>query len=346
MTKPKYRIVAEMLRNDILAGAYTQGKRLPGDHELVKQTGYSRHTIRQAINLLEYENLVYRVRGSGTYLRNAVRHAATRNIAVVTTYIGEYIFPEILKGIEQTLTRNGYVSMLYATYNRVENERKILTELLTKPIDGIIVEGTKTALPNPNIDLYLQLQNQGIPLVFINGYYPDLERILYVVSDDRTGGQIACKHLIDKGCRTIAGIFKSDDIQGHRRYAGYAAAMLDNELTVHDELVFWYTTENRTELLAAALKKLAACEGVVCYNDEVALYIAKAVHAKKIRPLAIASFDHSTYASLSPEPVFSLDSPKADIGRHAGEKMMELLQHRRSESAVLPWKLIETENGD
>ncbi|HPF88221.1 MAG TPA: GntR family transcriptional regulator [Candidatus Limiplasma sp.] len=338
MTKSKYSIVADKLKSDIRGGAYPNGTRLPSDHELMRQTGYSRHTVRQAINLLEHEGLVYRVRGSGTYLRDAVRQQSTYNIAVVTTYIGEYIFPEILKGIDGVLSQNGYASMLYATYNRVENERKILGELLTKPIDGIIVEGTKTALPNPNIDRYQTLQKQGIPMVFINGYYPELHRIPHVVSDDRGGGKTACRYLLDKGCRRIAGIFKSDDIQGHRRYAGYAEAMLERELEIHDELVFWFTTENREDVLNTTLNRLNACDGVICYNDEIALLIAKAVHAGNLHPLAIASFDHSTYASLSPEPVFSLDSPKADIGSHAAEKLLDLLHSRHCTSAVLPWK--------
>ena len=327
-----------MLREAIRAGAYAQGERLPGDHELVKQTGYSRHTVRQAVSLLEQEQIVYRVRGSGTYLCAAPQRSATHNIAVVTTYIGEYIFPEILKGIEQTLSGSGYVSMLYATCNRVENERKILTELLTKPIDGVLVEGTKTALPNPNVDLYRRLQAQGKPLVFINGYYPDLDRILFVVSDDRAGGRTACEHLIGCGCRTIGGIFKSDDIQGHRRYAGYAEALLQAGLELRDELVFWYTTENRAELIAAALPKLGPCDGAVCYNDEVALQIAQAIRAGAARPLRLASFDHSTYASLSPEPVYSLDSPKAEIGGIAARKMLDALQGKRGVSAVLPWQ--------
>lgn len=341
MTKPKYAIVADKLRSGILQGEYPRDKRLPGDHELMEQTGYSRHTIRQAINLLEYEGLVYRVRGSGTYLRNAARPKSTYNIAVVTTYIGEYIFPEILKGIDGVLSQNGYASMLYATYNRVENERKILGELLTKPIDGIIVEGTKTALPNPNIDRYQALREQGIPMVFINGFYPELHRIPHVVSDDRGGGKTACQYLLGRGCRKVAGIFKSDDIQGHRRYAGYAEAILANGLELRDERVFWFTTENKDAALRTVLQKLNACDGVVCYNDEVALHVAKAVHAGKLKPLPIASFDHSTYASLSPEPVFSLDSPKADIGSHAAEKLLELLHSGRSTSIVLPWKVLD-----
>ena len=338
MKQSKYAVVAEKLGRDIRSGVYAAGERLPSDYELIKLTGYSRYTVRQAISLLERENLVYRVRGSGTYLRDSAARHTTHNIAVVTTYIGEYIFPEILKGIERALSESGYVSMLYATHNRVESERKILTELLEKPIDGIIVEGTKTALPNPNIDLYEKLQSQGIPLVFINGYYPELQRVVSVVSDDRAGGHAACRYLMDKGCRTVAGVFKSDDIQGHRRYAGYAAAVLAAGLPLRDELVFWYTTENRAEILAAAMPKFAPCDGVLCYNDEAALQIAKATQAGQIKPLQIASFDHSTYASLSPVPVYSLLSPMADIGSAAGRKMLAILRGEPCKSEVLPWR--------
>jgi GntR family transcriptional regulator of arabinose operon len=62
---------------------------------------------------------------------------------VVTTYISEYIFPDILRGIEQVLAQSGYTPFISATYNRVDNERDILNMLLTKPIDGIIIEGRK-----------------------------------------------------------------------------------------------------------------------------------------------------------------------------------------------------------
>ena len=42
--------------------------------------------------------------------------------------------------------------MLYATSNQVGQERRILLDLLgQKKIDGILVEGTKTALPTPNL---------------------------------------------------------------------------------------------------------------------------------------------------------------------------------------------------
>lgn len=157
MNGHKYSELAQQLRTDIQNEIYVSGQKLPSGNELAASTGYSRQTVRQAIGVLEKGGLVDRVQGSGTYVRTAIPHCKpTHNIAVVTTYIGEYIFPAILQGVDQVLSQNGYSPLLSATRNRVDNERKILTELLHKPIDGLIVEGTKTALPNPNIDLYEQ----------------------------------------------------------------------------------------------------------------------------------------------------------------------------------------------
>lgn len=110
-----------------------------------------------------------------------------------------------------------------------DNERRILQELLQKPISGLLIEGTKSALPNPNLDLYRKFKQQGIPVLFLNAYYQDLEDIPYVVTDDRQGGYDAADYLITKGHKKIAGIFKTDDRQGHEaRYLGYASALIEH----------------------------------------------------------------------------------------------------------------------
>ena len=52
---------------------------------------------------------------------------------------------------------------LGVTQNRVETEAQLLRSFIESGVDGLIVEGTKTALPNPNIELYNKLQNMGVP---------------------------------------------------------------------------------------------------------------------------------------------------------------------------------------
>lgn len=344
MSRHKYSELSHRLRIDIQNGIYVSGQKLPSENELAKLTGYSRQTVRQAIGVLEKEGLVDRVRGSGTYVRSVKPHRKpTHNIAVVTTYISEYIFPAILQGVDQVLSQNGYTPLLNATRNRVDNERKILTELLHKPIDGLIVEGTKTALPNPNIDLYEKLNQLGIPVVFINGYYPDLKNPVYVVADDRAGGRMACELLLKKGHTKIAGIFKSDDIQGHRRYAGYAEALRSVDIAVDDDQVLWYTTENRDSLFTHILSSvLNGCSAVVCYNDEVAidlLHNRYEFERMAASPLEIVSFDKSTFSRISGEPFLSLSNPKEKLGALAAQKIVNILNGKAEQAAVLPWGL-------
>lgn len=83
------------------------------------------------------------------------------------------------------------------------------------------MEGTKTALPNPNIHLYRDLLNSGLPIVFIHGFYPELSQCVHVVADDHAGGMQAVKYLHSKGRKNICEIFKSDDMQGVYRYSGF-----------------------------------------------------------------------------------------------------------------------------
>lgn len=342
MSEHKYAQLADRLRTEIQNGVYTGGQRLPSENELASATGYSRQTVRQAMALLENEGLTSRVQGSGTYVRSAApRREATHNIAVITTYIGEYIFPAILHGIDDVLSKNGYTPLLSATHNRVDNERRILTELLQKSVDGLIVEGTKTALPNPNIDLYDRFAALGIPVVFINGFYPDLKKPVYVVADDRAGGRLATDLLLRGGHRRIAGFFKSDDIQGHRRYAGYAETLREAGLAVEDDHVLWFTTENRDSLLAAGTGAvLAGCTAAVCYNDEVALQVSRYLQdSGTTGQVELVSFDNSTIALLSSPPFFSLSNPKEQLGRLAAEKMLGILAGHPQQPTVLPWSI-------
>ncbi len=341
MNEPKYLSVATRLRKAIADGQYPAGQKLPSENELVRITGYSRQTIRQAMALLETEGLTERIRGSGTYVRGfQPSRPKTYNVAVVTTYIGEYIFPSILQGISAKLAEHGYTPLLSATQNRVDTERRVLLELMEKPIDGIIVEGTKTAMPNPNIGLYEAIEQRNIPVVFVNGFYPDLHHPVYVVMNDRKGGRMACETLLNKGHKHIAGFFKSDDIQGHRRYAGYAQALVDAGLTVEDDHVLWYTTENRDLLMQSSARSvMMGCTAAVCYNDETAMQAIRACQGMQADWM---SFDQSAFALLPGAPFRSLGNPKETVGRLAAEKLLHMMTGGSETSAILDWSWPES----
>lgn len=53
-----YEVLADRLRETILAGSLAEGARLPTERELVSQTGLSRGSVREALRKLEVEGLV------------------------------------------------------------------------------------------------------------------------------------------------------------------------------------------------------------------------------------------------------------------------------------------------
>ncbi len=350
----KYQEIANTLRSQIQSNAFKETEKLPTEQTLCQEFEASRQTIRHALSVLVQEGLIERTQGSGSRIRNQGQPLPPpqRSIAVITTYISDYIFPSILREVETVLSKNNCTTMLYATQNQVVNERHVLKGLLGLPkLDGILVEGTKTALPNPNLDLYRKLMDRKIPLVFINGNYRELTGAISVLDDNYNGGFQLVKYLAAKGHTHISGMFKSDDIQGHQRYAGYAAALVDNGLPMEDRQLYWYNTETKealakgdalyTEQMLAATK---GCTAVVCYNDEIASYLLLALLNRGVKVpdnMAIVSFDNSRYSDVSPVTITSLSHGDQNVGRLAAEILIKLLAGEQCDSQLAPWTLME-----
>ena len=65
---PYYHQLKQLLVADIAARGLKPGDRLPGDHELCDLYDVSRTVVRQALTELEYEGVVTRVKGRGTFV--------------------------------------------------------------------------------------------------------------------------------------------------------------------------------------------------------------------------------------------------------------------------------------
>ena len=353
----KYQIVADSLRAHIQTGKYAGAESLPTEFAIAREYQVSRQTVRQALALLSREGLIATRQGSGSRIVRQTRESGDqrRSVAVIATYIGDYIFPGILREVENVLSLHDCTPALFATQNQVSNERRILTHLLQQPVDGILVEATKSALPNPNLDLYQALMDRRVPLVFFHGCYANLPAAHFVLDDNAEGGrQLAC-YLADKGYGRIGGIFKSDDIQGHGRYAGYAAGLREKGLQLKDQYVYWYNTESKKSLLSGSDASfhsfldqvLEEVESFVCYNDEIANSLLLQLQKRGLRvpeDIAIVSFDNSFYSELSPVPITSLSHGGENVGRTAAEALLRQMAGEYCQSVQIPWVLVERES--
>lgn len=352
---PKYQQVAEALRAGIREGRFP--KTLPTEQALCAQFQVSRQTVRQALSLLEAERLIDRRQGSGSHVREQKEPEIGRrlSIAVVTTYISDYIFPSILREIESVCSENNSAPLLFATQNRFDNERKILLTLLgMEQLDGVLVEGTQTGLPNPNIKLYQKLLDRGVPLVFMHGNYEQLPDTLSVLDDNAAGGRMLVDYLYGKGHRKIGGIFKYDDIQGRQRFMGYLDAMQELGLPVEDRNILWYSTDQKERFMRDGIPEswadglLSSCSAVVCYNDEIAARVISYLGKKGFAvpgDVAVVSFDNSQYSEMSLPRITSLSHRQYNVGRLAAELLFRHLNGEPCVSQLAPWFLIEKESG-
>ena len=332
--KPKYQKLKDFIVEMIQSDELTPGDKIYSENELAEKFDISRHTVRQALGELVNEGWLYRVQGKGTFV-NRNPHENLKNsktIGVVTTYLNDYIFPSIIRGIYSVLSENGYNINLSCTYNQHEKERQCLENLLNQNIAGLIVEPTKSALPNPNIDIYKKFSKLHIPTLFIHGSYKELE-YSYIVEDDEESGYVATKHLIDLKHEKIAGIFKIDDIQGHHRFSGFQRAHGEARLPITDSRILWFTTDDMDVKLSAESDHihnlLAQCTAIVCYNDEIALKIMDALKGKGLLipdDISLVSFDDSQLALAYDIKLTTVAHPKEKLGEQSAKAILHMLE--------------------
>ena len=63
-----YLQVIDRLKSDIAKGVYQENEKLPSEFELSRSLGVSRATLREALRLLEEENVIVRRHGVGTFV--------------------------------------------------------------------------------------------------------------------------------------------------------------------------------------------------------------------------------------------------------------------------------------
>lgn len=341
MGHPKYLILADSLRADILNGTYNKGQKLPSENELSQKLGFSRQTVRQAMDTLDKDGLLERKQGSGTYVafKEHEKRNPTKNMGIISTYTDSYIFPSIINGIDKVLREKGYMMQLSLTHNQVENEARALKMLLEKNVDGLIIEPTKSGLPNLNLDLYRRIKQRNIPVVFFNAHYPDLD-FQYVCMNDRLAGYKAARCLIDAGHKEIAGIFKSDDRQGQLRYKGFMEALSEAGLDTKPARVIWFVTEDipyLAEDISRITRVLRNCTGLVCYNDQTAFAVMPPLIKKGYAipdDLSVIGIDNAEIAAFCEVPLTSLAHPMDKLGQAAAQSILKLIQNPEEQVTI------------
>ncbi|MCB2305455.1 GntR family transcriptional regulator [Clostridium estertheticum] len=335
--KHKYEEVIDKIINWAITEKYKPNDKLPTESELMSLFNVSRHTVRRAISDLNAAQYVYRIQGSGIYLsdwkQNSIHLKKSKNIGVLTTHISNYIFPDIIRGIESTLYAQSYSLLLSSTSNNIMFENSNLKNLLAHEIDGLILEPTKSAYQIHNLEYLNNIIAKNIPIIMINASYYEIKVPSLRVNDFK-GGKIATKHLLSLGHTNITGIFKVDDSQGIHRMNGFITECQKNEIASSPNQILTYLSEEVETVLPqrieSVLKSGNRPTGIFCYNDEIAYMVSSIANKLKIKipeGLSIIGFDDSMLSRIMVPKLTSITHPKEQMGKDAANLIIKLVNN-------------------
>lgn len=201
--------------------------KLPSENALRQRLSVSRETVRVALDALAAENLIYKVKGSGTYInkeealgRELGRDGSKIKIGLILQGQDRDANSGLLSGIKSVFSKEEVDLRIFLTDNKFSNERRCLQAVVHRNFQGFIIDGVKASMMNPNLDCYREIYERRIPVIFYNNYYKNLNYPKVIGDDIKCAGRLI-ELLFQAGHRNIAGIFIYDNyqecgkIQGH-----------------------------------------------------------------------------------------------------------------------------------
>lgn len=343
----KYELVEQGIKEKILSGKYKINDKLPTESELMETYGVSRYTVRHAIGELENEHYVYRIQGGGMFVDDWQNQdnqpLKSKVIGVITTHIADYIFPNIIAGIDRYISSKGYSILISNTQNNPEKERQSLMRMMESGISGLIVEPTQSALQNSNKDLYQEIVASKLPTLFINAHYPELD-FPYIEMDDFESGKIVTDQLFNYGHERILGLFKIDDAQGVHRMNGYVNSYQNHkEYSLNSEIIMYQSSDNLNSVFKKIEDILTRNEkerptAIVCYNDQISIQVMDLIRSLSLRvpeDISIIGFDNYQLSQYLSPKLSTVEHPKEKMGHDAGKMIVDIINKNNLENEII-----------
>ncbi len=333
---PKHEMVYEYLRTYIDQNKFSSDTSLPSEPFLTRKFHVCRETVRKAMGRLEAESLVVRKRGSGTRfdrqvaLDNAVEGKGFRaRVALIIQGQDRSANKLLIKAVKDTSADIEF--KVFFTDNKIANERRCL-ESCRHGFDGIIIDGVKASILNPNLDVYASLYARGIPFIFYNNFYAGTS-YPKIIMDDIGCADALVHELTQARHRYIAGLFLYDNYQGVAKYQGYAKAILKYKAHFDDQFVKFLISDNIgvqgkfEREVWTFLRTIPKCTAIVCCNIMIYKVVRSVLHAhgKSIpEDYSVVCFDYSDVDYLQEDITCSIH-PSQRMGTLVGEQIIQMM---------------------
>ena len=203
--------------------------------------------------------------------------------------------------------------------------------------------------------IYISGQNEikeiseikNLPIVYIDRAPKNAE--VLILSDNETGGYLAGRELIAKGCTKI--LFLRDIRYAstiRSRKEGFIRALGENGISFSEELemsCFPEYEETRGVMERLLREKGCFFDGIFTTNDMMALACINVLMENRIKvpdQVRVVGFDNISLSQFASPQITTIAQDTKELALHAGETILKMIEGKeiRKKKTIIPVRLI------
>lgn len=306
--------------------------------ELAESLGVAPSTVSRALQdhpriSKQMKELVHRKVAESGFIPNqyaqVLKDNRTRLVGVIVPDLTPNFYSRVLSAINKQFHGTRYSIVLGHSEEHLENEVAIVERFLSLRVDGVIAALSKES---NHVRHFEKLVRQGVPLVFYDrvSHFLETPRI---ISDDYEAAFKATEHLIKTGCKTIAHITASRNLNNsNNRLYGYLDALKAHQLVVREDLIFYYEFDQKwiEAFLEVALVRYPLLDGLFVFNDYAAY---TAIHhllkvGKRIpNEISVIGFSNEPISDYMTPQLSTVGDIASSMGHEAARVLLHNMEH-------------------
>lgn len=266
-------------------------------------------------------------------IASGLRSSRSNTIGVIITSFQRVFFGQILKGIQDTVVKQGYMVSVFDSDNDFEKEKKYVRHFADSMVDGVILLSMADDCKDPEyINMLENLGNhrKKIPVVSLERGIGNAN-IDVVMSDNYLAGRSLMEHLLQQGHRQIGHITGPVSMTMCRqRLSAYMDSLRETGVTPQDEWIQNgdFSPNSGYMCMRELLKQAPSLTAVFAANDQMAVGAMKAIKEFGFRvpeDIAVAGFDNIFPSTLVSPSLTTVHIATYQIGVMSAEQIIKRL---------------------
>ena len=267
----------------------------------------------------------------------------SKMIGLIIPDISNPFFATLACAVEEVAFKAGYGVLLCNTQNDPDREFSYLKLLSGRQLDGILFLTGQAE--NPELAEILQRSRN---VVLIDEDVPGVSAPK-IFSENRIGGFLATRHLLENGHRRIAFIGGPKNLLStQERFTGFKNALKEQGLKPIPQLVRFgpYTSDFGRETASRFFEAKTWPTAIFASSDYVALGVLNAAHRAELHipdSLSLIGFDDMPLAELLQPPLTTVRQSARALGAEGAKVLLDLVAGKPVKQAEtrLPVELIK-----